>query len=204
MNNWTPGHDDMLLAAVAAAAISDAHDRILEHSAHLGRAGVMVRLRMEARELAASPMGDDQVKACAFEAAADDLAWGRAPLSAWRLFLTPGHEPSGEARAAIRAALPPPCEDLERRAAQAAADFEIRCVAEAGSAYAGARELSQRLRHAIALQGLLWDDPRIVPDPGLRLVMREAGQALQTRLAQTLPAPETRLGRRRRWRQLFG
>lgn len=171
-----------MLASVTASAISEVHDQILEHSAYLGRSGIMVRLRVQARELSGSPLGVDQVKASALEAAADDIAWGRAPLGEWRMFGPQHLKPDSLERAWIRDTLPSASTSHRRRGEQAAADYESRCLSQADSAFSGVQQLPHRLETAILLQDLLWDDPRINADGGLRLDMRETRDALQRRL----------------------
>ncbi len=98
---------DILLATVAATAAAEVQDRVMDLATHQGRTGMMVSLRVQARDLALSGIGRDQVRSRAFEAAADDIAWGRPPLVGWRTFAIDAVTVPDEDRAALRERLSP-------------------------------------------------------------------------------------------------
>lgn len=182
---------EMLVSKVAAAAVAELHDSVMEHATHMGRSGIMVRLRVQARELAQSCVGRDQVRSCAFEAAADDIAWGRAPLAAWRTFALEAAAISDSDRAAVRANVPDPDKATEARGGQIARDIE-RWALTSHDAFDAIRGLASELSAAAEIQALLWDDPRITAAPDLRAVMRASIAPLQRRagaLARDLRPP---------------
>lgn len=63
------------------------HEAVGDHASHLSRSGIIAKLRAQSRELALSCFGGDQMRSFAFDVAADDIAWGRAPLIQWRAFV---------------------------------------------------------------------------------------------------------------------
>jgi hypothetical protein len=77
MNNDPLEHRAALLPSkVAADAAAEVQAAFVSHAACMGRSGIVVRLRAQARELATSAIGYNQISSLAFEAADDDMAWG--------------------------------------------------------------------------------------------------------------------------------
>lgn len=101
-----PGVDPMVRCATEAVAVVG--DAMAALSGEHGRAGMMICLRLRSQELSRSALAEDQVRSRAFEAAADDVAWGRKPLQAWLRTMSEPAAASEEQRAAIRATLPAP------------------------------------------------------------------------------------------------
>lgn len=171
---------ELLVSKLAAAAVAELHYNVMEYATQMGRSGIMVRLRAQARELAQSPVGRDQVRSCAFEAAADDIAWGRAPLAAWQTFALETAAISDTDRAAVRANVPDPDKAAEARGGQIALDIE-RWALISHDAFDAIRGLASELSAAEEIQTLLWDDPRITAAPDLRAAMRASIAPLQRR-----------------------
>lgn len=200
---------ETLLATAAAAAACEVHESIMDHASHLGRSGILVRLRVQARELAQSAFGRDQVRSRAFEAAADDISWGRAPLTRWRTFAPETALALDDERAALRDRVPQPDAAIEAAGSQVARDIE-RSVLSSDDALNVIRRLATELADAAMIQAALWDDPRITATPDLRAHMRASIAPLQRRagaLARDQRPPVT--SRRetprpvRGWRKLF-
>lgn len=169
------------LEAVAAAASAEVLARLVDRAQSLGRSGLIADLAACAQDAALSPLAEDAIRASAYAAGSDDLIWGRALLAAWRPLEDRGPAPTDAQRRAWAAALPTQTEDLRRAARDAVARFEADSLRADGSAFEGAQHLPGRLDQAIALQKLLWDDPRIVVTPKTRVLMRETLDALRAR-----------------------
>jgi hypothetical protein len=155
---------------VASAAIVALMDARWESSDLLSRRPSQLTpdlLRGHAAELAASPIGRDQLLSIALDAAAQDLDEGRPALANGALFLIDDPNPAVDARAAVRnAALGQggvPLAESQR----VADDIEQRQRRECIEV----RELSRSLAAEARLHELLWDDPRIPADSRTRLVM---------------------------------
>ena len=110
----------LLLSKVAADAAAEVQGAVVGYAAVMGRSGIVMRLRAQARDLATSAIGHDQVSSLAFEAAADDMAWGRAPLESWRPFALGAPGASILERGALRASLPPAGAEVASRGERAA------------------------------------------------------------------------------------
>ncbi|OYX02498.1 MAG: hypothetical protein B7Z12_11930, partial [Caulobacter vibrioides] len=166
------------------------------------------RLRAQARDLAQSAIGRDQVRSCAFEMAADDLAWGRAPLSTWRTFaLDSVLDPEGEP---IALAAPQTDAAIQAEGRQLARDIERQALSSR-DAFDAIRGLAAELGAAAQLQALLWRDPRIKAPARLRAIMRASIEPLQRRIGGlTLDSrPPSEAARQTArpisaWRKLFG
>jgi hypothetical protein len=179
---------------IASAAIVALMDARWESSDLLSRRAPQLTpdlLRGHAAELAASPIGRDQLLSIALDAAARDLDQGRSALANGALFLIDDPSPEAEARTAVRnAALSQggvPLAESQR----VADDIEQRQRRECIEV----RELSLRLTAEARLQELLWDDPRIPADSRTRLVMLCSVPRLLRRAEELDPA---RARRRRR------
>ena len=202
---WRRG--GILISTVAAAAVAEVQDSAMDHATHMGRSGIMVRLRMQARELAQSAIGRDQVRSRAFEAAADDIAWGRAPLADWRTFAIDAAQVSDADRAALRAGVPEPDETANARGRQVAREIERRALSTHDACDA-IRGLAAELGAEAEIQESLWDDPRIAAAPELRALMRASVFPLRRRVGElALPAhpapPPQAAPAVRGWRRLF-
>ena len=178
----------LLLSKVAADAAAEVLAAVVGYAANMGRSGIVMRLRAQARELATSAIGHDQVSSLAFEAAADDMAWGRAPLESWRPFALGAPGASILERGALRASLPPAGAEVASRGERAAQTIEKRLLSghdafDAIRGHAGALET-----HA-EIQSALWDDPRIAATPDVRLTMQASIEPLRRRLHALAPAP---------------
>jgi len=166
-----------VVAAAAAAAMAQVHDRILELEANRGRAGVVARLRERAEDFASSGIARRQVKAQALSVAADDLAADRAILADWPTFFSASLRPDPGRRAEIRRLIG----DYEPPVAVAtsvAASIETLLLREGPDASAASR----RLRDEIMLQAAMWDDPRIMATLEARRLMRAGELGLGRRL----------------------
>ncbi len=175
-----------LLSSVALATTEEVHDAVVEHATHLGRMGIMVRLRVRARELAQSPIGRDQLRSLAFDAAADDIAWGRAPLATWRTFDSEVDCPADLERLDLRLQLPPPDPAVRSKGEKIAQEIEWNFLASlAGPDTSGG--LLEELSRSAAIQAALWGDPRIIATQDIRLVMQASIAPLQRRHAALSP-----------------
>lgn len=177
----TIGIADSIIASAAATAMIEVHDEILDLATQAGRAGVIARLRERSAELSQSGAAREQLKSRALEAAADDLAWGRAALSNWPTFFAADQRPSPEARAELRRMVTP-YQPADAVAATVASAIEARLLQEGDDSFAAARQLPERLADEIALQAALWDDPRISADLNARRLMRAGELGLNLRL----------------------
>lgn len=169
------------LDAASAAAAAEVLALLVDRTEILGRSGLIAHLGTRAREAAASPLAADRIRALAYGQAADDLVWGRAPLAGWTLFKDAGAAPTPEQRRALASRLPMATAARRRLAREAVARFEVEGLRAAGSAFTGAQQLPLRLARAIALQEILWDDPRLPASPEDRALMRETLGALKRR-----------------------
>lgn len=177
----TTGIADSIVASAAATAIIEVHQEIHDLATRAGRAGVVARLRERSAELAHSGAAREQLKSRALEAAADDLAWGRAALSNWPTFFAEEWRPSPESRAELRR-LVTPCQPGDTVASSVAAAIEARLIQDGEDSFAAARQLAERLADEITLQSALWDDPRIAADVDARRLMRAGEVGLSLRL----------------------
>lgn len=205
-------HTEALAADVVAQAAADAilqvQDEIVDLSAAQGRAGVIASLRSRSAELSNSAIAFDQIKTRALEQAADDIAWGRPPLSEWSIFLDEESRPSTAQRLALRLQVgPPEVADAEIASGLCRA-IEARVRAEAGDECCVAR-LPRLLRREQMLHEALWDDPRVPATPEIRRHMRAAGRTLKRKLvpsaaSESPPAHAAAPGRPGFWRRLIG
>ncbi len=172
----------ILVAHVAVRSLLQVQAEILREEAGIGRSGIYWRLRAKARELSTSPAPCDQIAALAYAHAAEDLAWGRAPLAEWRLFTDSSRTPDPRARARLRSELPVAGPETSRDARRLVADLERRVLQDKDGPQ-GVLEAGQMLGQAAVLQHLLWDDPRIEAAVPVRLVMRESIDLIRERAA---------------------
>lgn len=200
---------EIMLSKVAAEAIAEVHDSVMDHAAHLGRSGLTVRLRVQARNLAQSCVGRDQIRSRAFEAAADDVAWGRGPLTKWRTFAADAAAVADRDRAALRASVPQSDKASKTRGDQVALDIEREALSSR-DAFDAIRGLAAELTAAAQMQAMLWDDPRIAATPDLRAIMRASIISLQRRASALAldapppsPAPQPAARPMSGWRKLF-
>lgn len=162
--------DPMVRCATAAVAVVG--DEMAALSGEHGRAGMMVCLRLRSHELSRSALAEDQVRSRAFEAAADDVAWGRMPLQAWLREMSDPSEAPEDQRAAIRATLPESGHDIISPAQALVREVEARWARSGDDAFDALRRRSDYLAAARALQAQAFDDPRLRATPALRAVMR--------------------------------
>ena len=175
----------ILISQAAAAAVAEVQAAAMEHGAHMGRAGVTVSLRAQARDLAGSAVARDQIRSRAFESAADDVAWGRPPLADWRLFAIDALPAPEADRAPLRAAAAQPVsEDAAHRLAR---EVEHRALSSDDTVDA-VRSLAVDLAAEAQMQEMLWDDPRIAAAPEVRALMRASAAVLRRR-AEELDTP---------------
>ena len=208
----TSGVDPMVRCATAAVAVVG--DEMAALSGEHGRAGMMVCLRLRSHELSRSALAEDQVRSRAFEAAADDVAWGRMPLQAWLREMSDPSAASEDQRAAIRATLPEAGRDITSPAQALVREIEARWARRGDDASDALRRRAGYLAAARALQAQAFDDPRLRAAPALRAVMRCSADLLadMTRLAapssgSVLEAPAVPRGdwrRLLRWRLWLG
>src|SRR5690606_13299718 len=171
----------MLISQAAAAAVAEVQAAAMEHGAHMGRAGITVSLRAQARELAGSAVARDQIRSRAFESAADDVAWGRPPLADWRLFAIDTPAASEADRAHLR---PAPTEPVSEDAAdRLAREVEHRALSS-GDTVDAVRSLAADLAAEAQLQEMLWDDPRIAAAPDVRALMHASAAVLRRRAGE--------------------
>jgi hypothetical protein len=180
---------------VAAAAVEAMMEARWEASDLLSRRPPPLAcdlLQGHAAELAGSAIAHDQVLSLALDAAARDLAAGRAPLADGALFLFQEPAPEPAARQAVReGALREdgvPLADSHR----VAEEIEERRRREGGEP----GELAGRLVAEARLHELMWDDPRLPATSRTRLVMLCSAARLIER-AEAL-TPDRRLGLRPR------
>lgn len=178
----------LLLSKVAAEAAAEVQGAVVSYAAVMGRSGIVMRLRAQARELATSAIGHDQVSSLAFEAAADDMAWGRAPLESWRPFALGARGASILERRALRARLPPAGTEVASRGEHTALAIEKRLLS-GHDAFDVIRGHAGALETHAEIQSTLWDDPRIVATPDVRLTMQASIEPLRRRLHALAPAP---------------
>lgn len=176
------GVDPMVRCATAAVAVVG--DEMAALSGEHGRAGMMVCLRLRSHELSRSALAEDQVQSRAFEAAADDVAWGRPPLQAWLQEMSDPSAASEAERLAIRAILPAPGRDITSPAQALVREIDARWARSGQDAFDAARSRSDHLAAVQALQAQAFDDPRLRATPGLRAVMRCSAGLLQDILRQ--------------------
>jgi hypothetical protein len=173
-----------LVAAAAAAAMAETYGDLVDLFAGQGRSGVVVHLRQRAQALARSASARDQVKSCAMDAAADDVAWGRSPLRQWSVFFARETWPGEPERQGVRPAADPDPERTREAAEVWARELESRLMRHDHDVFEGAARLSQRMAEEARLQATLWDDPRIPASPGTRRLMRAGRDVLQRRLRE--------------------
>lgn len=176
-----------LVAAAATAAMAEVYDDIVDLFGRHGRAAVVVHLRQRAQMLGRAASARDQLKSCAMDAAADDVAWGRSPFGQWTAFLAQENWPDEALRSQVR---PPPGYDTTqtRTAAEAwARETEARLIRRTSDVCDAARSLPERLAEEVRLQDALWDDPRLPASPATRALIRAGGEALQRRLSDLGP-----------------
>lgn len=174
---WDPV--DILISTAAATAVAEVQDALRNHASQLGRSGIIATLRAQSRELAQSSFGRDQIRSVAFDVAADDVAWGRAPLTQWRAFDLDAAAIPGEVRDQLRATLP---EADEAVGCEIARELEREALSR-GDAFDAIRGLAGELISAADLQEALWDDPRIAVAPDIRSKMRASVEPLRRRAA---------------------
>jgi len=180
----------LLLSKVAADAAAEVQGAVVGYAARLGRSGIVMRLRAQARELATSAIGHDQLSSLAFEAAADDMAWGRAPLESWRPFALGARGASVLERGAPRARLPPADTEVASRGEQTARAIEQRLLS-GRDAFDAIRGHSAALEAQVEIQSALWDDPRIAATPDVRLTMQASIDPLRRRRHALAPTPSS-------------
>lgn len=156
----------------ATAAVAVVGDEMAALSGEHGRAGMMVCLRLRSHELSRSALAEDQVRSRAFEAAADDVAWGRLPLQAWLREMSDPSEAPEDQRAAIRATLPDSGHDITSPAQALVREIEARWARSGDDAFDAVRRRGEYLGAVRALQAQAFDDPRLRATPALRAVMR--------------------------------
>lgn len=166
----TPGVDPIVRCATAAVAVVG-HEMATLSGEH-GRAGMMVCLRLRSHELSRSALAEDQVRSRAFEAAADDVAWGRMPLQAWLREMSDPSAATEDERAAIRATLPESGRDITGPAQVLVREIEARSARSGDDAFDAIRRRDDDLAAVQALQAQAFDDPRLRATPALRAVMR--------------------------------
>ncbi len=172
---WDPV--DILISTAAATAVAEVQDALRNHASQLGRSGIIATLRAQSRELAQSSFGRDQIRSLAFDVAADDVAWGRAPLTQWRTFALDATAIPDEVRGQLRAALPEADEAVGREIAH---EIEREALSK-GDAFDAIGALAGELISAAELQAALWDDPRIAATPDTRSKMRASVEPLRRR-----------------------
>lgn len=178
-----------VVSAAAAYAITEVHADIREMSPSRGRAGLVASLRRGANSLAPSGVAMEQVKRVALQVAADDIAWGRAPLVAWRTFFKNETAELELARAEIRLRLGTPPRAVTAEEDAVATEIETQVLNRAGDAFVAARERWDLLERAVQLQAELWDDPRLLASDDARWRMR-AGEDGLRRLLRRRPASD--------------
>lgn len=184
------------IARCATRAATNVVDEIAILARENGRAATIVGLRLRARALSRSALAEDQVLSVAFEAAADDLAWGRPPLKAWLCAMVDPATVSAEARATVRASLPASGHDIASAAQVLVREIEARCALQGEDAFAAASAWTQALADVQALQASGFDDPRLRATPILRAVMRCSAERLEVLLR---PAPRPTATPPSRW-----
>lgn len=167
------------MARCATRAAADVGDEIARLSQENGRAGTIVGLRQRAQALSRSGFAEDQVLSAAFEAAADDLSWGRPPLTAWLCAMVDPTTVTADARAGVRAGVPAPSYDIASAAEVLVREIEARCARQGEDAFEAARRRTEALAEAQALQASGFDDPRLRVTPALRAVMRCSAERLE-------------------------
>jgi hypothetical protein len=178
----------LLLSKVAADAAAEVQGAVIGYAANMGRSGIVMRLRAQARELATSAIGRDQVGSIAFEAAADDMAWGRAPLESWRPFALGERGASLLERRALRARLPPAGTEVASRGEHTAQIIEKRLLS-GHDAFGAIRGHAGALETQVEIQSALWDDPRIAATSDVRLTMQASIEPLRRRFHAVAPTP---------------
>lgn len=211
-----PGVDPMVRCATEAVAVVG--DAMAALSGEHGRAGMMICLRLRSQELSRSALAEDQVRSRAFEAAADDVAWGRKPLQAWLRTMSEPAAASEEQRAAIRATLPAPgCDGDGPTRAEAHAlvrEIEARWARSGDDAFQATRRRDAYLAAVRDLQAQAFDDPRLRATPDLRAVMRCSAHLLADLVrppasangggSPALAVPGFRWPKLLRWRRWLG
>jgi len=160
------------IARCASAAVAMVGEEMAVLSGHHGRAGMIICLRQRSRDLCRSAFAEDQVRSRAFEAAADDLAWGRAPLQDWLREMSDPSAASEAQRAAIRASLPGSGRDITTPAEGLLREVEARWTRGETGALDELGRRGDYFDAVRALQALAFDDPRLDAPPALRAVMR--------------------------------
>lgn len=178
----------LLLSKVAADAAAEVQGAVVSYAAIMGRSGIVMRLRAQARDLATSAIGHDQVSSHAFEAAADDMAWGRAPLETWRPFALGAPGASILERDALRARLQRADPEVASRGERTAQAI-VKRLLSGNDAFDAIRGHASALETHAEIQSALWDDPRIAATPDVRLTMQASIEPLRRRLHALAPIP---------------
>lgn len=187
-----------IVAAAALGALTEARGQSRDLLSRQSANAAPDLLRGHAGEMAASPLGRDQVLSLALLAAADDLEAGRAPAGTSELvLLEPGPDDAArlEVRSRVLSLAFVPATDARR----AADELERRHRPECGSDL----ELSARLTAEANLHELLWDDPRLPGDDRARLTMLFSVPKLLERAEALGPGRQART-RTQRAGRVFG
>lgn len=177
-----------LVAAAAGRAITEVQAAVRELACRSGRAGLIAALRRRADDLATSGVAFHQIERLALHAAADDIAWGRAPLGGWRTFFGAPPPSLAAARAEIRLKIGAGPELGRAMEDAVAVEVEHHITRQAGEAFLAARDRWALLEDAAGLQAALWDDARISAGGDTRRRMR-AGEHGLRRLLASRPRP---------------
>lgn len=172
------------VTTAAALTVSRVQALIRDLAGRHGRAGLIAALRRQAEAIAPSGVAFHQIERMALQAAADDLAWGRAPLGAWRLFFDRPPPAMAGARAAIRLRLDARCREDASLEDAVALEIERLVMAQAREAFVAARDRWSLLEAAAELQAALWDDPRLQASDEIRQRMRSGERGIRRVLAR--------------------
>jgi hypothetical protein len=183
---WADSARTYIVASAELGAVIETSRLACDLGHRQSPATIALQLRRRADELAASPIGRDQILRLALLAAAHDLERGDAPAPGGA---EPPLEPDPTARRHVRKAVlaARPAELAEAR--RAVEHLERRHRPETRDRF----DLAERLASEADLHDVLWDDPRLACTTWTRQIMRRSIALLLER-AQRL-APDRRMGR---------